>query len=98
MLAEAFDGAVGQVVGDRPSGEPERNGVAAAELDAFLGEVETDGAHERAGAEGEHGADDAVRPWPGESKQRADDQRRCRECPPPQCVGQIFRLRGRRKR
>ena len=40
MLAEAFDGAVGQVVGDRPSGEPERNGVAAAELDAFLGEVE----------------------------------------------------------
>jgi hypothetical protein len=39
-LAEAFDGAVGQVVGECPSGEPERNGVAAAELDAFLGEVE----------------------------------------------------------
>ena len=31
-LAEAFDGAVGQEVGQRADGEAERNGVAAAEL------------------------------------------------------------------
>jgi hypothetical protein len=97
-LAEAFDGAVGQVVGESASGEAERNGVAAAEPDAFLGEVEADGAYKRAGAEGEHDADLAVRPRPRKSNQRADDQRRCRECPPPQCAGQIFSPRCRRRR
>jgi hypothetical protein len=73
-LAEAFDGEVGEEVCERAHGEAKRNGVTAAELHAFLGEVETDRADERTGAEGEHATDDALRPWPRQSKQRTQDE------------------------
>ncbi len=95
-LVVVFDGTVGEVIGQRPEGEAKGDGVAAAEFEALLGEVKTDGTDQRSGTEGEHDTDRAVRPPPEESEQCADDQRRCGECSPPQRRRQLFNPLGPR--
>jgi hypothetical protein len=68
--------AVEPEVRDRTDREADRYEARVAHLPALLGEIEADCADERAGSEGEHETDEAVRPRPGEAEQRADDQRR----------------------
>ena len=64
------DQAVERVVGERPGPEPDRGRAQAADLDPLGGELEADGADQRAGAEGEDQADLPLRPAAGEGEQR----------------------------
>ena len=95
-----LDEAVEPEVGERADGETASHRGAAADLQALLGEVEADRAHEGAGAEGEHDAHGAVRPRAGQAQQRADDERGRGERAPAQrrCHGMMGAGCGRSER
>ena len=70
----AGDQAIEGEIGERAGAEPDAGDAGAADREALLGELEADGADQRAGTEGEDGADLLRRPAAGEAEQRADDE------------------------
>ena len=65
-----------------------------ADLAALLCEVEAHRADQRPGPEGEHEADEAVRPVACQAEQRADDQRRRRHHAPEDRLAHTWILAG----